>query len=105
MSSGADRELGAASVIAVPSASVPDATARDAILSSLYEERSKLTEAQRLGSSSEGDDEYLAELNQYIDQYEAFEIAPKATTDVWQKLEAIAQSLVSLQAAVERAKT
>jgi len=72
---------------------------RDAILSSLYAERSTLARARRLGEISPADEEYLAEINQYIDHWERQE--PRAFDDVWGKLEKAARSLMAIQAEIE----
>lgn len=76
---------------------------RDAILSSLYAERSGLTRARRLGGLSPQDAEYLSELEAYIDHWEAAE-AHEATQqdDVWRRLDEIAGSLLGVQASIEQ---
>lgn len=73
----------------------------EAILKSLYQERRRLIQAKRLGQFSSDEQEYLADLTQYIDHWESFEFRPRDGSDVWRRLEAIAGLLVSPQSAVE----
>ena len=81
----------------------PTREAREAILDSLYNERTELTRARRLRTLSKQDEEYLVELNAYIDRWEAPEAEEEgASTDVWRRLDALASSMLSLQARVER---
>ncbi len=75
---------------------------REAILESLYQERRKYTQAKRLGEMVQGDEAYLAELNQYIDRWEADETRSNRSDDVWERLEALAASMLAVQAKVER---
>ena len=76
---------------------------REAILVSLHEERRRLTQAKRLGQATKADDEYLAELKDYIDKWQAMEVASaKQTDDVWARFEAVASMLLEAQAEVRR---
>lgn len=75
---------------------------REAILESLYEERTELTRARRLGTLSPADADYLTDLNRYIDAWEKDEGA--SSSDVWKRLEAIASSVLSFQVDVERTR-
>jgi hypothetical protein len=75
---------------------------REAILASLHDERSSLLRAKRAGTLKLHDLDYLAELERYIDDWErALEPPPD---DVWTRINRVAGSLLTLQAAVERAK-
>lgn len=77
---------------------------RDAILASLYEERSSLLREQRLASLSDHDAEYLIELEQLVRQWEAVEAREEAAQDedLWRKIDEIAGSLIGVQAAIEQ---
>jgi tail fiber assembly protein lambda gpK len=75
---------------------------REAILQSLYAERANLTRAGRLGMISQRDEEYLVELNAYIDRWEAPEVEAATSSNVWRSLDELASSMLSLQARVER---
>jgi hypothetical protein len=72
---------------------------REAILTSLYAERAELTRARRLGTITDANADYLADLNRYIDQWETAEPAP--AQNVWGDLEKLAASLLSLQTNIE----
>ena len=70
---------------------------RDAILSSLYDERKDLSRAKRLGKASPNEESYLNDLNAYIDQWEAEEARTgQADDDVWERLESLASAALSL---------
>jgi hypothetical protein len=76
---------------------------REAILRSLYAERSTLTRAKRVGRFTASDAEYLADLNQYIDRWEAPERQTQSDDNpVWSKLEALAESVVGIEAEIGR---
>jgi len=77
---------------------------RDAILASLYEERSRLTRLRRLGATSPNDEEYLAELDQYIDEWQGEDVAVLSDASVWAKLEGLASSVLAVQADLARLK-
>ena len=72
----------------------------EAILRSLYGERADLNRKKRLDGLSTQESAYLADLNQYIDVWEAPEPLP-APADVWSKLDQLAGSLLSIRAGVE----
>jgi len=81
----------------------PSREQREAILQSLYAERATVLRAKRLGALRVGDEEYLRELDAYIDRWEAPEAEMEgASTDIWRKLDALASSVLSVQARVER---
>ena len=69
---------------------------REAILTSLYAERAELTRARRLGTITDANADYLADLNRYIDQWETADPAP--AQNVWGELEKLAASLRALEA-------
>lgn len=76
---------------------------REAILVSLHEERRRLTQAKRLGQATKADDEYLAELKDYIDEWQAMEVATaKQSDDVWARFEAVASTLLEARAEIMR---
>lgn len=100
--SGEGYELGATTLRVGAGSHEASAEEREAILTSLYNEREGLTRAKRLGEMSPGDAEYLVELNQYIDEWEAAETKTSASDDVWTKLDTLAQSMLAVQAKVER---
>jgi len=77
---------------------------RDAILASLYAERSSLLREQRLGTLSAHDAEYLTELEQLVQQWEVAEAREEGAQedDVWRKIDEIAGSLIGVQAAIEQ---
>lgn len=72
---------------------------RAAILASLYEERHRLTRAKRLGQATENEQEYLAELNDYIAQWERAEVrvAQQRDNQIWTRLDDLAADLVALK--------
>lgn len=104
--SGSSMFAGGGASVVVDSRSVGGRQARsedrEAILSSLYEERRKLNRAKRVNSLSSSEQDYLAELERYIDQWE--EPDQDARADIWTRFEDAARSMLLLQAAVERAK-
>src|SRR5258708_38858104 len=77
---------------------------KEAILASLYDERAKLNRAKRLGTISRDDDEYLSELDRYVNRWEAVgsEDTEDAVDDVFARLEAVASMLLGVQAKIER---
>jgi hypothetical protein len=77
---------------------------RRSLLRSLYARRSELTRARRLGELSPRDEQRLVEVNEYIDFYEEPLQETGAQDQAWRKLEELAGSLLSAQAALERAK-
>ena len=99
---GVRYELGTA-VVQVSSPFVPVAASdKEAILNSLYEERRRLTKAKRLGDLRPGDEEYLLDLNRYIDRLEAPQPEASADAAVLRQLDSLLSSLLSVQAKVER---
>ena len=77
---------------------------RDAILHSLYGERSRLNQARRLGEVTAADEEYLLELNEYIDSWEAAETEAAEQHDIWERLDALAASVLSVDAKIRQQK-
>ena len=77
---------------------------RNAILASVYEERRELLRAQRAGTLSTNQREYLVELDQYIDNWEQPEIEAVEADDVWKKLDQLASEVLAVQAQTERLK-
>ena len=75
---------------------------RDAILKSLYNERQHLTRARRLGRASPHDEEFLQELNQYIDEWEARERRSDHVEDVMARLEKLQAATVVVQTEIAR---
>ena len=78
---------------------------REAILRSLYAERTPLTRARLLGQLSPEDAAYLADVEAYINQLETAEAADArhvTQSDVLSRLEEIAAAFVTARAAVER---
>ncbi len=98
----ATRETGAATLVEDGRRQSATDAEREAILVSLHEERRRLTQAKRLGKASNGDEEYLAELKQYIDEWEAYEVVAAAKDDVWTRLDALASTLLAAQAEIAR---
>jgi hypothetical protein len=79
-------------------------TEREAILVSLHEERRRITQAKRLGHATDSDEEYLAELKDYIDEFQSIEAAAEQqqTSEVWTRFEALASTLLEAQAEIAR---
>lgn len=80
----------------------PSAQERDAILDSLYTKRAHLTSARRMGELTAAEQEYLEELELYIDHWEADEMRTAASDEVWHKLDELASSLLSVHSEVAR---
>ena len=77
---------------------------KDAILRSLYGERTNLNRKKRLDGLTAEETAYLADLNKYIDTWEEPEPLP-AVADVWAQLDRLAGSLLSIRAGIEAKKT
>lgn len=97
-------ELGFGQLVVAERDASPSPEEKDAILTSLYEERSRLNRAMRLGQASRNDEEYFADLNLYIDGWEASEPSPLESAGVWAKLEELASSVLAVQAEIARKK-
>ena len=60
-----------------------------------------MLQAKRMGTLSVGELEYLQELEQYIDEWEA-EPPPHATQDIWKELDELASRVLGLHAKLTR---
>lgn len=74
---------------------------REAILASLYDDRSGLTRKRRLDGLSDDEASRLGEIEAYIDEWELGE-DDATTADVWNRLNAIAARVVGVSASIER---
>jgi hypothetical protein len=82
----------------------PNANDRNAVLESLYKERSELLRKRRLGSASPDESGYLADLERYIDSVEAQETSDESSSSVWTQLDQLAATAISIKVDIERAK-
>jgi hypothetical protein len=88
----------------VSPASAAAAANRDAVLSSLYKERSPLLRKRRLSQATADDLAYLSDLERYIDSIEARHSPAVPSPSLWQQIDQLAVNVLQARSDLEREK-